>query len=450
VGSLLSPFAVPLAKAFLIILGCLMVENFRTFADKIQEEFMRVKALVLVAATLMLVASAWASSESVLYNFCSATSCVDGEQPQGSLVADASGHLYGTTYYGGTNGLGEVYELTNSGGTWTETVIYSFLGASNSDGAYPIAGVIFDATEKILYGVTQQGGASNQGTVFELTKSGSTWKETVLHEFSDVSGSDGYYPYAALVVDAGGNLYGTTIYGGKFGVGTVFQLKPSGSKFTYHLIHVFPGAAGGDYPYGGLVVDKTNGYLYGTAYQGGVIWNVGVVYQIREVSGVWISSVVYTLLGDTLGQYSYASLAADTAGNLYGTTNTGGNYNLGSVFKLTLGKNNTFTQKVIYSFKGYALKDGSAPYYAGVTLDAAGDLYGSTYQGGSSAANNLNYGTVYKLTAGTYKESVLWSFGTAGDGYYPYHQGIVIGGKVYGTTTNGGTHGGGVAYEVTP
>ena len=108
-----------------------------------------------------------------------------------------------------------------------------------------------------------------------------------------------------------------------------------------------------------------------------------------------------------------AGLATDSAGNLYGTTNTGGNFNLGSVFKLTLGKNNTWTQKVIYSFKGYANKDGAYPYYAGVTVDAAGDVYGTTYQGGSSAANNLNYGTVYKLTAGTYKESVLWSFGTS-------------------------------------
>ena len=411
---------------------------------------MRVKALVLVAMTLILVASAWAGTETVIYNFCAQTACVDGDQPQGPMVADSSGnHLYGTTFYGGASNIGAVYELTNSGGTWTETVIYSFLGSNNGDGAYPFGGLAMDAKGN-LYGTTEQGGPSNQGTVFELANSGGTWKETVLHSFDDISGSDGYYPQGTVVLDSGGNLYGTAYAGGKFGDGIVFQLKPSGSKWIYKVIHTLPGTSGGQAPYAGVVVNPKNDYLYGITYYGGVIWNVGVVYQIREVSGVWISNVVYTLLGDTLGQYSYASLAADTAGNLYGTTNTGGNYNLGSVFKLTLGKNNTFTQKVIYSFKGYALKDGSAPYYAGVTLDAAGDLYGSTYQGGSSAANNLNYGTVYKLTAGTYKESVLWSFGTAGDGYYPYHQGIVIGGKVYGTTTNGGTHGGGVAYEVTP
>src|ERR1022692_842912 len=154
---------------------------------------MCVKALVLVAVTLILVASAWASSESVLYNFCSQTSCVDGYTPYGSLVADSSGnHLYGTTYNGGAHSFGEVFELTNSGGTWTQTVIYSFNGASKGDGAYPFAGLALD-TAGHLYGTTYQGGASSQGTVFELTNSGGTWTETVLHTFDDISGSDGYY-----------------------------------------------------------------------------------------------------------------------------------------------------------------------------------------------------------------------------------------------------------------
>ena len=117
---------------------------------------------------------------------------------------------------------------------------------------------------------------------------------------------------------------------------------------------------------------------------------------------------------------------------------------------MTPGANNKWTQKIIYSFKGYAQKDGAYPYYAGVTLDSAGNLYGTTYQGGSSTANNLNYGTVYKLTAGTYKESVLWSFGTTGDGYYPYRGVIVVNGKLYGTTNSGGLHGGGTVFEVTP
>jgi len=412
---------------------------------------MRVKALVVMAVTLVLVASAWASTETVIYNFCSQTSCVDGYVPYGPLVADASGnHLYGTTYEGGTNNLGEVFELTLSGGSWSQSVIYSFLGASNNDGAYPFGGMVIDSSGN-LYGTTYNGGASSQGTVFELSNSGSTWMETVLHTFDDISGSDGYYPYGTLAFDAAGNLYGTTLYGGKTSGGTVFQLKASNGKYTYHKIHDFTtSSSSAYYPYGGVVVDPKNGYLYGTTYNGGVIWNVGAVYQLREVSGVWISSVIYTFLGDSLGQYSESALTVDAAGNLYGTNYQGGAFNLGDVFKLTLGANNKWTEKIIYSFKGYTSKDGAYPYYAGVTIDSAGNLYGTTYQGGSSAANNLNYGTVYKLTAGTYKESVLWSFGTSGDGYYPYHQAILVGGKLYGTTNSGGSHGGGVVYEVTP
>jgi uncharacterized repeat protein (TIGR03803 family) len=327
-----------------------MVEILDVFTDKIQEEFMRVKALVVVAVTLILGASAW-SSETVLYNFCSQTSCVDGNQPWGALVADASGHLYGTTYYGGTNNYGEVYELVNSGGTWTETVIYSFLGPSNSDGANPFGGMVFDSNGN-LYGTTYAGGPANQGTVFELVKSGGTWKETVLHSFDDISGSDGYNPEGALTFDAGGNLYGTTLYGGKFSGGTIFQLRPANGKYTYKSIHSFAtSASSAYYPYGGLVVDPKNGYLYGTTYNGGTVWNAGAIYQMREISGKWFFSVIYNFLGDSLGQYTESGLAVDAAGNLYGTNYQGGDFNLGDVFKLTLA-NNKWTDKIIYSFKG--------------------------------------------------------------------------------------------------
>ena len=154
---------------------------------------MRVKALVLFVVTLALAASAWASTETILYNFCSQSSCTDGYVPLGSLVADSSGnHLFGTTYQGGANNLGEVFELTNSGGTWTQTVLYSFTGVNNNDGQNPYAGLILDSAGN-LYGTTLYGGPNNQGTVFQLSKSGSTWTETVLHAFQDISGSDGYY-----------------------------------------------------------------------------------------------------------------------------------------------------------------------------------------------------------------------------------------------------------------
>ena len=140
---------------------------------------------------------------------------------------------------------------------------------------------------------------------------------------------------------------------------------------------------------------------------------------MREVSGVWIFSVIYNFLGDSLGQGPYAGLGADSAGNLYGTTNTGGSLNLGETFKLTLGTNNSWTETVIHSFEGYAKKDGAYPDYAGVTLDADRECLRQHLSWWIKCANNLNDGTVYKLAASTYKESVLWSFGTSGDGYYP-------------------------------
>jgi uncharacterized repeat protein (TIGR03803 family) len=207
------------------------------------------------------------------------------------LVADSSGnHLFGTTFYGGTiNGIndGTVFELTNSGGTWTQTVLYSFAGAGSNDGANPYAGLVMDSAGN-LYGTTLYGGASNQGSVFQLSKSGSTWKETVLHTFDNISGSDGSNPYAALAIDASGNLYGTTSGGGKFNGGTVFELKASNGKFNYKLIHSFATSASTAYvPYSALVIDPKNGYLYGTTYYGGMVWNAGAVYQMRQVSGVW-------------------------------------------------------------------------------------------------------------------------------------------------------------------
>ena len=266
---------------------------------------MRLKALVLFVVTLAFVASAWAGTDTVLYSFCAQTSCVDGQHPYGSLVADTSGkNLYGTTYYGGTHAYGEVFALTNSGGTWNQTVIYSFLGPSNSDGANPFGGLVLDSNGNI-YGTTYAGGPSNQGTVFELSKKGSTWTETVLHLFDDISGSDGYYPYGGLTFDAAGNLYGTTLYGGKLrrrhGLhvkGFQRQVHLQGDSRFYHkqqhrLLSLRR-----------TVVDSKNGYLYGTTYYGGTVWNAGAVYQLREVSGVWIYSLIYNFLGDSLGQYT--------------------------------------------------------------------------------------------------------------------------------------------------
>jgi uncharacterized repeat protein (TIGR03803 family) len=416
---------------------------------------MRVKALVLFVVTLAFAASAWAAgTETVIYNFNSYTG--DGLYPYSGLVADKAGNLYGTTYQGGANNVGSVFELKLSGGVWTETLLYSFAGDATGDGEYPVySPLVFDAAGN-LYGTTQYGGSTscNCGTVFELTKSGSTWKETVLHAFLGSAQKDGYGPQAGLSLDTAGNLYGTTYQGGTFNVGTVFQLQPSKTTWKYKVIHNFNTQNGGaGYPLGGIT-PGANGYFYGTTYYGGFAYNAGTIYRLFEARNSWVGENVFYFLEGGDGIYPDSSLAMDAKGNMYGTTYYGGaaetcSGGCGTVYKLTAGANNSYTQSVIYSFKA-GVKDGQYPFDgAGVTLDAKGDLYGTTYQGGSTE----NAGTVYELkpSGNSYKESLLWSFDTvSGDGYYPRGGVILVKGNVFGTTYAGGSHGAGTVYEIKP
>jgi uncharacterized repeat protein (TIGR03803 family) len=404
---------------------------------------MRDKALVAVAVALILAATAWASSESVLYNFNSFSG--DGYYPYSGLVADAKGNLYGTTQSGGitTTPYGTVFKLTLSGGTWTETVLHNFVGGT-TDGAYPeYSPLVFDKAGN-LYGATYQGGTKNLGTVFELKHSGNKWTFVLLHSFTNMP-PDGYYPQAGLSFDTAGNLYGTTEFGGTHGAGTVFQLHPSNGKWNYKVIHGFPGSPTSYYPVGGLTQGR-HGYFYGTTYYGGATFNAGTVYRLFESRGVWISQPVYTFSGGALGTYPDSTLTMDAAGNFFGTTYQGGDFNVGTVFELKAGKNDKYTYGVLYSFKGNP--DGSTPWYgAGVTLDAKNNLFGATRYGGTN-----NQGAVYelKLTAGKYKERVLWNFGASGDGVQPLAGVILVKGKALGTTYVGGAHNAGTVFAVTP
>jgi uncharacterized repeat protein (TIGR03803 family) len=413
---------------------------------------MRGRILVLVAATLMLVGYSWAGSDHILYNFNGYTG--DGYYPESALVADAKGNLYGTTYQGGANGYGSVFELSPSGGGWKEKILYSF--AASGDGHNPQYSPLLIDKSGNIYGTTAYGGTStcNCGTVFELTKSGSVWKEIILHSFTSSSiNKDGQQPAAGLSFDTAGNMYGTTFYGG-VGYGTVFQFQPSKGKWVYKVIHKFTGQATGDYPAGGIT-QGPDGYYYGTTYYGGNAYNAGTIYRLFLSRGVWVGQTIFYFLEGGDGIYPNSSLTIDSKGNMYGTTYQGGvtencGGGCGTVYKLTLGKNNTYTHSVIGSFQG-ADKDGQNPYYgSGVTLDASGNLYGVTEYGGSTE----NAGTVYKLalqTNGSYKESVLHAFDTvSGDGYYPYGGVILVNGKLYGTTLYGGGHGAGTVYSATP
>ena len=261
-------------------------------------------ALAIFAMTLLVTGTA-ASQEQVLYSFND--NGTDGLNPVAGVISDGAGNLYGTTGYGGAYGFGAVFELTpGSGGTWTEIVLHSF---NNKDGDNPYSGLIFD-TSGNLYGTTVWGGAYGGGTVFELTPgSGGTWTETVLHSFKD-SGKDGNSPYASLIFDASGDLYGTTSEGGTYvSGGTVFQLTPgTNGKWTEKVLHSFvDNGRDGLNPNAGLIFD-TAGNLYGTTYNGGSAAGRGTVFRLTPGNkGKWTEKVLHSFNGKD-GSYPAAGL----------------------------------------------------------------------------------------------------------------------------------------------
>jgi uncharacterized repeat protein (TIGR03803 family) len=260
----------------------------------------------------------------VLYSF---TGADDGAEPQAGLLLDAEGNLYGTTEHGGNlsscygSGCGTVFKLDTTG---HETVLYTFTGTAG-DGYWPMADLLVRDVQGNLYGTTSEGGAFNYGMVFKVDATG---KETVLHSFTMIDG-DGAYPQAALVRDARGNLYGTTIWGGAFGYGMVFKLDRTGRET---VLHSFGGTSGdGIQPDAGLLRDA-HGNLYGTTGAGGA-FSSGTVFTLDTKGN---ESVVYSFRGTGGdGQYPAAGLVRNARGDLYGTTVGGGAYGYGTIFKLT-------------------------------------------------------------------------------------------------------------------
>ncbi len=347
---------------------------------------------------------------SVLYSFPAAT---DGGGLSARVTGDSAGNLYGTAEYGGAAGSGIVYKLD---ATAQETVLYSFTGGA--DGGDPVAGVIHDPAGN-LYGTTLHGGTMDEGVVYKLDTAG---VETVLHSFT--GGADGGLPYAGVIRDSAGNLYGTTYIGGIAG-GVVYKLDPSGD---FKVLHTFTGPDGA-YPYAGLIGDSA-GNLYGTTWAGGATGH-GVVFKLNPARNTY--TVLYSFTGGADGSNPYAGVIRDSEGNLYGTTYYGGP-GAGVVYELDAAG----TYKVLYSFTGGA--DGGVPF-AGVIRDSAGNLYGTTYSGGTAFQ-----GVVYKLDpAGIV--TVLHNFTGGADGGYP-QAGVIRGpaGNLFGTTQGGGTKGGGVVF----
>ena len=298
----------------------------------------------------------------------------------GGLVEDAAGHLYGTTS-SGILAPDSVFRLTppsTVASKWTETSLYSFTRSTR--GARPEATVIRDANGN-LFGTTWTGGAEDDGTVFELSPPATgkkNWTERVLHSFA--GGNDGANPHAPLIEDRAGNLYGTTVYGGEQGIGVVFELvKPAAGKTTWveRILSDFGSASNGGNPEAPLIFDAS-GNLYGTTSNG------GVVFELSPANGKsdWAETVLYKFSGGKDGGVPEGALVLDGARNLYGTTFYGGASDAGVVFKLhpPTAHDATWRETVLHSFSGHQAGGNPA---ASLLLDAAGNLFGTASAGGS-------------------------------------------------------------------
>jgi len=420
-------------------------------------------ALVMIAAQ-----PAQAQTETVIYNFCSQPGCTDGLDPTGNLILDSAGNLYGTSVLGGNgcptnpSGCGVVFELSpEGGGGWTQTVLYSF--SSVVTGANPIlAPLVFDSAGN-LYGTTDYGGSDNVGVVFELSPSGSSWTQAVLNSMV-YGGAGGKQPEAGLILDAQGNLYGTTTSGGRYnrkrcptrfgGCGVVFELTPSqGGTWTETVLHTFKGSLDGGIPQAAPILDA-QGNLYGTTAVGGAN-NSGIVWKLTPITkgkkkGQWKEQILHTFKGGTTdGASPWAGLIADAQGNFYGTTQEGGAYGSGTIFELT-PKNGSWTETILYTFTGGW--DGGLPT-SPLVFDNAGNLYGTTAAGGSGSCSG-GCGVVFELTpsqGGAWTETVLHSFAGTPDGAVSW-SGLIFDtqGNLYGMTREGGLSNSGVVFEVTP
>jgi uncharacterized repeat protein (TIGR03803 family) len=435
-------------KAFTILLSTVFLGSFLTTA---------VSALA-------------ATQEQIVYSFCSVSGCPDGGTPWfAGVTVDSLGNLYGTTLDGGTNGEGTVFELSpSSNGTWTQTVLYSFCSISECvDGAVPGGGVILDAQGN-LYGTTGGGGSAGSdcgslgcGTVFELTPGmNGTWTERVLHSFN---GKDGYDPFSPLVFDKTGNLYGTTSSDGRYNGGTAFELiKGENGTWKTKVLHNFhDNGPDGSAPQGALILDAA-GNLYGTTFLGGTgNCGCGTVFQLTlGKKGIWTEKVLHSFAwGD--GANPDAGVVLDHKGNLYGTTLKGGGHygcfasGCGTVFELVRGKQGVWKRKLLHTFKNDGA-DGCKPY-APVIFDESGNLYGTTAFGGPLGCNGSSYGsgTVFQLVPfanGKWAETVLYSFKNDGtDGQQPLG-GLSLDakGSLFGTTYLGGTNLDGIVFKIRP
>jgi uncharacterized repeat protein (TIGR03803 family) len=378
-----------------------------------------------------------AQTDQILHSF----SGTDGSHPNGTLMFDQAGNLYGTTQQGGTGcggrGCGLVFELSpQAGGGWSYQVIHAFGGIY---GETPLWGVVLDAAGN-LYGTTADGGANNFGTVFQLRPTSTGWSEQVLYSFTGVD--DGGNPSTGVVLDASGNLYGTTTTGAANKQGTIFELVKSGSSWSPKiLLDLYNLDGTGPSP---LVFDAA-GNLYGTATAGGFNRNHkdGTVFELSPSSGgTWTSSVIFAFTGpETAGYNPVGGVVFDPTGNLYGTAEAGGYGDAfgGSIYELL---SPSWTQFIWDVFERFPAQPH--PPLSPIALDSSDNLYVALSGGGAGVC----YGSILKIGKSVYG---IYNFGgTSSDGHFPLG-GIVLDAQnnVYGATSAGGGAGYGTIFEVT-
>jgi uncharacterized repeat protein (TIGR03803 family) len=404
------------------------------------------RILGIGAAVALLATAAWAASTpTLLYSFVGGT---QGEYTDTELVVDSAGNLYGTSVQGGKYGSGTVFQVTPAG---VHTVLHHFMGGT--DGGEPYKGVTI-GPDGNLYGTAVAGGSGSCeggcGVVYKLTNSSGTWTQTVIHSFN---GSDGSGPGSPVAFDNHGTLYGTTPTGGANGVGVVYQLRPDGmGGWVFKVIHDFTGGADGAGGGAGRLLVTSGVALYGVCTTGGAN-GFGVVYEMFRQNGAWQFTTLYAFKDQPDGYSPYGALVFDKFGNLYGTTYYGGATpdpnDVGTVYKLSHG-HGTWTESVLYSFKGGA--DGANPI-SSLVADAAGNLYGTTSAGGAASCSG-GCGVIFKMTAGphgTWNESVVYRFpGQPRPGFA--YNGMVgdSAGNFFGATVHGGKSNDGAIYKFTP
>ena len=418
-------------------------------------------ALILAFLMIAIATQVHAQTLTVLHDF---TGGMDGAKPMAGLTLDAAGNLYGTTENGGNStGNGAVFKLKHSSSGWVLSPLYSFSGGT--DGAHPVARVVF-GPNGTLYGTTENGGNESDcsggcGTVFNLqpqptacTSALCPWIETVIERFGLLA-----FPASEVTFDSAGNLYGTTYAGGERlagggngcsgDCGAVYELVPSGGGWTLKLLYSFNGAEydDGQNPIGGVTFDNA-GNLYGDTNMGGDC-NFGIVYQLTPNGSNWDENILQQLCSTAPSPTS--SLLFDGSSAFYGAGTGDTPYGLRqpSVFSLTQN-GGSWVYTAIYNFN----YNGGGP--AGeLLMDGAGNLYGTTVEGGSNPLGQCSAGcgTIFELSpsSGGWTYTELYDFTGGSDGAYP-HSNLVMdsSGNLYGTTSGGGANGDGVVFEFTP